>query len=72
MRFDIELAMSDEEDHYSWTTGRDPALLHVRPIDSGGHGVVHEVSPTFRLTLTVTLRSEISIQERYIDSLGSF
>jgi hypothetical protein len=41
--------MSDDED-LSWTTGNDPDLSHVRSIDAGASGDVHEVSPFLKYT----------------------
>jgi len=31
---------------YGWTTGNDPNLVHVRKIDSGAYGDVHQVCPS--------------------------
>lgn len=38
-----------QEDDYSWTAGNDPGVIHVRLIDCGATGEVHEVhrSATF-------------------------
>lgn len=33
----------DSSSCYKWTTGNDSNLTHVREIDSGGYGSVHEV-----------------------------
>jgi hypothetical protein len=32
---------------YTWTTGNDSAISHIRVIDSGAGGEVHEVFPNF-------------------------
>jgi hypothetical protein len=33
----------DQEDDFSWTTGGESGLTHVRQIDQGGSGEVHAV-----------------------------
>ena len=40
----IEVGLQDEDD-YTWACGNDSAMSHVRVIDKGGGGEVHEASP---------------------------
>ena len=44
---DLELRSND----FTYTIDRDPSLLHIRKIDAGAQGDVHEVLSDFRLTL---------------------
>lgn len=41
-------AVVAEENIYAWTTDNDPSLSHVRKIDSGASGEVHEASPQYK------------------------
>ena len=42
---DVEGPVDLQENDHSWTIGNDPALTHVRAIDSGASGEVHAVRP---------------------------
>ena len=39
-----------QEDDYSWTAGNDPGVVHIRLIDCGATGEVHEVSRSSSFT----------------------
>jgi hypothetical protein len=42
---DVGILNNDDPDDYSRTTAGLPDILHVRLIDEGAFGVVHEVMP---------------------------
>ena len=52
----IRHALADVD--YNWTTNNEPAISHLRLIDSGASGEVHKVSPDSKrfgmLTVLVT------------------
>src|SRR5579859_1064751 len=46
-------------DDYRWTTGGDSSLMHVRKIDAGASGEVHEVI-SLSTNLTIQIRDEVN------------
>lgn len=45
---------------YTWTTGNDAALSHIRIIDRGASGEVHEVALRSKETVNLKLRNTLT------------
>jgi hypothetical protein len=43
---------------YTWTTGGERGILHVKILGAGLSGEVHKVSPTFFFQLTIPLDAQ--------------